>query len=80
MEAAVRAGALFNGPARDRAVVLWSAVHGALMLGKLARLEPGLFAPGRQADKAVRALLQGWGAGPKLLARAAAVLQGLVAH
>jgi AcrR family transcriptional regulator len=63
LEDAVAQGALAPGDARDRTLVLWSALQGLLQLGKLERLEPRL---SRSSNVLVRTLtdglLLGWGA------------------
>jgi AcrR family transcriptional regulator len=60
-------GALEAGDALQRTVVLAASLNGVLLLGHIARVDPELFDPGRQADALVRDLLRGWGADPQVL-------------
>ncbi len=53
-----------------RTVALWSAVHGAVMVGKFARFDASLFDSPSLATEQCRALLVGWGAKPHDLERA----------
>lgn len=73
-ERAAAAEFLEPGDARGRAVALWSAVQGALQLGKLARLAPELFDARATARAQVRGLLRGWGASVTELERAEGVV------
>lgn len=64
---AAAAGALAPGDGVARAVALWSAVQGAMQLGKLARLAPGRLDAAATAREQARAMLAGWGARPEVL-------------
>lgn len=64
---AVRAGALEPGDARERGVVLWSAMQGVLQLRKLGRFGVAGFELDRLVPIALRTLMIGWGADPKLI-------------
>lgn len=64
---AVRAGALAPGDARERGVVLWSAMQGVLQLRKLGRFGVAGFELDRLVPIALRTLMIGWGADPKLI-------------
>lgn len=59
---AVEAGALAKGDARERGVILWSAMQGVLQLRKLGRFGVAGLALDRLAPIALRTLLLGWGA------------------
>jgi AcrR family transcriptional regulator len=59
---AVEAGALAKGDARERGVILWSAMQGVLQLRKLGRFGVAGLALDRLAPIALRTLLMGWGA------------------
>jgi AcrR family transcriptional regulator len=59
---AVEAGALVPGDARERGVILWSAMQGVLQLRKLGRFGVAGVALDRLAPIALRTLLLGWGA------------------
>lgn len=59
---AVKAGALAPGDARERGVILWSAMQGVLQLRKLGRFGVAGVALDRLAPIALRTLLLGWGA------------------
>jgi AcrR family transcriptional regulator len=59
---AVEAGALAEGDARERGVILWSAMQGVLQLRKLGRFGVAGLALDRLAPIALRTLLMGWGA------------------
>jgi AcrR family transcriptional regulator len=71
-EAAVAAGALSEGDTLERALGLWSALHGALVLGKARRVAPSLPTAEHIGLGNVHALLLGWGADPRTLTRASA--------
>jgi AcrR family transcriptional regulator len=67
---AAEVGALEPGDGLERTVSLWAAVHGAQLLGKLARLDPegrSSFAPDALALSLTTTLLRGWGADPQHL-------------
>ena len=64
---AVRAGALAPGDARERGVVLWSAMQGVLQLRKLGRFGVAGIELDRLVPIALRTLMIGWGADPKLI-------------
>lgn len=59
---AVRSGALAPGDARERSVILWSAMQGVLQLRKLGRFGVAGVALDRLVPIALRTLLIGWGA------------------
>ena len=71
LEAAVTAGDLEPVEApettAERAMLLFSAFHGALQLRKQARMAPGLIDVDRIAFQTVRLILRGWGARPEAL-------------
>jgi hypothetical protein len=67
LAAAADGGALEAGDALQRTVVLAASLNGVLQLGHIARVDPELFDPGRQAEALVRDLLRGWGADPDAL-------------
>lgn len=58
---AVEAGALAKGDARERGVILWSAVQGVLQLRKLGRFGVAGVELERLAPITLRTLLIGWG-------------------
>ena len=64
---AVRAGALAPGDARERGVVLWSAMQGVLQLRKLGRFGVAGVELDRLVPIALRTLMVGWGADPALI-------------
>jgi AcrR family transcriptional regulator len=64
---AVRAGALVPGDARERGVVLWSAMQGVLQLRKLGRFGVAGVELDRLVPIALRTLMVGWGADPTLI-------------
>jgi AcrR family transcriptional regulator len=66
------AGALAEGQAGERAVVLWAGLHGVLQTRKLGRVAPELTDTARLADTLVQGLLRGWGAPPQVLDAAGA--------
>jgi AcrR family transcriptional regulator len=59
---AVQAGALARGDARERGVILWSAMQGVLQLRKLGRFGVAGVELARLVPIALRTLLLGWGA------------------
>ncbi|PRP90979.1 HTH-type transcriptional repressor KstR [Enhygromyxa salina] len=59
---AVQAGALVPGDARERGVILWSAMQGVLQLRKLGRFGVAGVELDRLVPIALRTLLLGWGA------------------
>ena len=64
-EAAAEARALQPGDSLERTVALWSAVHGARLVGKLARLDPEPrpnLKPRALTLSIAATLLRGWGA------------------
>ena len=68
-ESAAQTCALGAGDAAERTAIFWSALHGALLLGKLNRLAPrdaahpnGLFHAPTLGRATARTLLSGWGA------------------
>lgn len=63
LAAAVEAGDLEPGDPVERALVLWSGLHGVLLTDKLGRIAPA-FDADRLARTFVPALLRGWGASP----------------
>lgn len=69
--AAREAGALCAGDDDERVLVLWSTVHGASQLHKLARFTPSADSE-RVARAALAALFVGWGASPAAAVRAIA--------
>lgn len=64
---AVSAGALDEGDARERGVILWSAMQGVLQLRKLGRFGVAGVALDRLVPIALRTLLLGWGADATLI-------------
>jgi AcrR family transcriptional regulator len=64
---AVRAGALVPGDARERGVILWSAIQGVLQLRKLGRFGVAGVGLDRLVPIALRTLLIGWGADAQLI-------------
>lgn len=67
---AEQAAALDPGSPLERTVALWSAVHGARLVGKLARLDPQgwqRLQPDALALTLTATLLRGWGAEPQPL-------------
>lgn len=78
---AVKAGALSEGDARERGVILWSAMQGVLQLRKLGRFGVAGVELDRLVPIALRTLLLGWGADPtqldRLTPRAEAMAQTL---
>lgn len=62
---AVRSGALAPGDARERGVILWSAMQGVLQLRKLGRFGVAGVELDRLVPIALRTLLIGWGADPQ---------------
>lgn len=67
LAAAADGGALDAGDALQRTVVLAASLNGVLLLGHIARVDPELFDPSRQAEALVHDLLRGWGADPEAL-------------
>jgi AcrR family transcriptional regulator len=59
---AVERGALVEGDATERTLVLFGAVHGVLTLRKLSRYGIAALEPSMLSAELVRALLRGWGA------------------
>jgi AcrR family transcriptional regulator len=64
---AVRAGALAPGDARERGVILWSAMQGVLQLRKLGRFGVAGVELDRLVPIALRTLMIGWGADAELI-------------
>ncbi|MFO7562001.1 MAG: TetR/AcrR family transcriptional regulator [Enhygromyxa sp.] len=64
---AVRSGALAPGDARERGVILWSAMQGVLQLRKLGRFGVAGVELDRLVPVALQTLLIGWGADPQLI-------------
>lgn len=67
---AERVAALETGDPLERTVALWSAVHGARLVGKLARFDPQgcrHLQPDALALTLTETLLRGWGAKPRKL-------------
>ncbi|PRQ09966.1 TetR/AcrR family transcriptional regulator [Enhygromyxa salina] len=64
---AVQAGALVKGDARERGVILWSAMQGVLQLRKLGRFGVAGVELARLVPIALRTLLLGWGATRELV-------------
>jgi len=73
LEAAVREGTLeptaagTSDAAAERAMILFSAFHGALQLRKQARMAPDLIHTDRIAFETARLILRGWGASTEAL-------------
>ncbi len=63
----VQSGALAPGDARERGVVLWSAMQGVLQLRKLGRFGVAGVELDGLVPIALRTLMIGWGADPKLI-------------
>lgn len=70
LERAVASRALARGGLAERLLAYWAAVHGAAALVKIRLWVPQLADSRTVALDAVTALLRGWGADPKLLAKA----------
>src|SRR5690606_13435758 len=70
-------GALGDGDAMDRTIVLAAALNGVLQVGKLARWDPDLLDGARLAGDLVDGLLTGWGAAAEDLAAAHAVVDAI---
>lgn len=66
---AVRSGALAPGDARERSVILWSAMQGVLQLRKLGRFGVAGVALDRLVPIALRTLMIGWGADAAMIDR-----------
>jgi AcrR family transcriptional regulator len=64
LDQASAAGDLQEGNPLDRALVLWSSVHGVLQLRKIERFDPRAIRPRRLIDELTHTLLCGWGASP----------------
>jgi AcrR family transcriptional regulator len=62
IDEAVQAGALIAGDARERGVILWSAMQGVLQLRKLGRFGVAGVELDRLVPIALRTVLIGWGA------------------
>jgi AcrR family transcriptional regulator len=62
--AAVGCGAIEEGNALRRALLLWGGLQGTLELRKLGRFEPEPFHPEALLADLARTLLRGWGARP----------------
>lgn len=75
LDAAVAGGALAPGAARDRTVMLWTALQSATQLGKMRRFDPTRFDPRNVGRNLYRCLLAGWGADAGALARATSLCQ-----
>jgi hypothetical protein len=71
---AEQSGALQPGEPQLRAVLYWAALQGTLQTNKLARIAPGLFDARRMGMGTAETLLRGWGAPPKALERARALV------
>lgn len=67
------AGDLHEGDPLDRALVLWSSVHGVLQLHKIERFDPRVIRPRHLVDELTNTLLCGWGANPDQLGKDRAV-------
>jgi AcrR family transcriptional regulator len=72
--AAQRDAVLSDGNGAVRAVQYWSALQGALQVGKLERIAPDLIQTQRLAMDTAETLLRGWGADVEALAVARAHL------
>ncbi|MBE7449836.1 MAG: TetR/AcrR family transcriptional regulator [Kofleriaceae bacterium] len=70
LTAAAAAGQLAPGDAVERTLCLFTMLHGVLQLPKLARNAPQHLDIDRLALAGTRALLVGWGASPRHVARA----------
>lgn len=70
LDAAVEAGALREGDALQRTVVLAASLNGVLLLDHVARVDPELFDGRRLAVSLVEDLLRGWGADASAVAAA----------
>lgn len=62
LEEAIHDAELSPGDSMDRALLLWSSVHGLLERQKLGRLQVGLFDVDRLGSNLIQTLLVGWGA------------------
>jgi AcrR family transcriptional regulator len=63
-------GLLEPGDSKERAVLLWVGVQGALQLRKQERVAPDFFNADRLSGQMVATLLRGWGADDTNIARA----------
>jgi AcrR family transcriptional regulator len=62
IEQAESVHSLQPGPALSRAVELWAAIHGNVLIGKFARFDPELFSASGRVESLTQSLLIGWGA------------------
>jgi hypothetical protein len=72
---AEQCGALAVGRPAIRAIQYWNALQGTLQVGKLARLNPGLFDLKALGSDTAKTLLLGWGAPAQPLERALALFE-----
>lgn len=79
LDAAVEAGALRDGPAVQRAIVVLSGTTGVLMTSALQRWDADLFHGQEMARLMARDLFLGWGADPDRLALVEGLLDELEA-
>jgi AcrR family transcriptional regulator len=70
LEQATAAGALDDGDAMERTIVLVASLNGVLLLDNVARVDPDLFDGRRLARTLVEDLLRGWGADGRSLSAA----------
>jgi AcrR family transcriptional regulator len=77
MAGAAAIGALTEGDARERVLVLGFSLNGVLAVGRMARIDPDRFDGPRLALVAATDLLTAWGADPAQLAAAARCLDSL---
>ena len=68
--AAVKCGALEDGPAAQRAILVWTSTRGVIHIEKLERHDPVLFHPDNLYRTILDSLLRGWGADLDALKRA----------
>lgn len=71
---AAERGALEPGDAALRTTSLWLAVHASLSLAPLAERHPGLFEVDRITNETAYTFVRGWGASPKEIAGALALV------
>lgn len=79
-DAAEATGALDAGTSLERAVTLWSSLHGVVLMNKFERLESQLFNVENLGKQLSHALFIGWGASPELIHDAAEIVASVDAN